>query len=188
MRLRALLPVAALAAATAFTNDLAAVDDLTVSVTMTIAATLDIRWCASDGTGESTAAQSWALGTIALSSVNQSNGASPEGTQPTLRYIENFSNCTVDISAECSDTASWTAESAAGANQFKMEANLANGAYTTLDPVAVDDFIELAEHATNTVRSSEIGLQFTAPSSITLGAGVTQTITVTFTATADTGD
>lgn len=162
----------------------AATQDLTVTVTLTIAADISVVWTDAPGTDDVTTAQTWALGSVALATPYLS---STQGTIPVRRYIQNLSNASVDIAVVCSNSTSWSvvAVGALGsANQFAMESNHTAGAYSSLH-ASVTDFID---DLANNALSGQILLRMTTPTSITLGGGLTQTITVTYTATADNGD
>lgn len=190
MRLRSLISVAALAAAASLGGQVQAATALTVNVTLTIDATIDVNWCLTSGAGDDPAAQSWILGaTIPLSTAHESAGTGLDGTTPVARFIENNSNATVDIAVASGNSTNWNVAAAAGVNEFKMEAKLNQGGTYVSIASSVNDWINnLAHHAGSTVRSGEVFLQLTTPSSITIGGGRQQTIVVTFTASADSGD
>jgi len=162
----------------------AATQDRTVTVTLTIAADISVVWCDNTGASDITTAQSWALGSVALAAAYISD---TQGTPPVRRYIQNLSNAAVDIAAVCSSSTSWSVvdiASIGSANQFAMESNHTAGAYRTLHASYADFIGNLANNAV----SGQILLRITTPTTITLGGGLTQTITVTYTATADNGD
>ena len=185
MRMRSLISVAALAAAASLGGQVQA-STATVNVTLTIDAVLSINWCDTTGVTESFLAQTWAMGTgIALNTAYHTVGASPRATIPALRFIENKSNCVVDIAAVSSASTNWAVGSAVGTNTFVMEASLNSGTYATIHASVANFIADLPNHAGNTLRSTEIGLQLTTPNAVTIGGGRQQTITVTFTATAD---
>lgn len=191
MRLRSLISVTALAAAASFGSQVQAATT-TCNVTLTIDAVLAINWCDSAGANDSVAAQTWAMGTgVALNTIYHTVAATPatagstlKATIPTLRFIENNSNCTVNIAVVSSNSTNWSVAAAAAANAFKMEANYGGAGYATIHTSVANFIANLDHHAASTVRSSEIGLQITTPTSITIGGGRSQTITVTFTASA----
>jgi hypothetical protein len=161
-----------------------AATDLTVTVTLTIPATISVVWCDNAGANDSTTAQTWALGSVALATPYVSD---TQGTQPVLKYIQNLSNASVDIAAVCSNSTSWsvvTPGALGSANQFAMESNHTAGAYSSLHASVTDFIDDLAFNA----FSGQILLRLTTPTSITIGGGLTQTITVTYTASADNGD
>ena len=190
MRLRSLISVAALAAAASLGGQVQAATALTVNVTLTIDATIDVNWCLTSGAGDDATAQAWVLGaSIPLNTAHQSTGTGADGTAPVARFIENNSNATVDIAVVCGNSTNWNVGPTAAANVFMMQAKIdAGGTYVSID-TSVNDWINnLAHHAASTVRSGEVFLQLTTPSSITVGGGRQQTIVVTFTASADSGD
>jgi hypothetical protein len=159
----------------------AANSTLQVTVTLTIAADINVVWCASDGTGDVTTAQTWALGSVALGTAYDSD---TQGTQPTLKYIQNNSNTTVDIAAVCGNSTSWSIvdiTSIGSANQFAMESKVGAGAYVSIHSSVANHIANL----TNGTVSGKMVLKITTPTSITIGGGIIQTITVTYTAAVD---
>ena len=192
MRMRSLISVAALAAAASLGGQVQAAA-ITCDVTLTIDAVLAINWCDSAGANDSVGAQTWAMGSaVALNSIYHTVAATPatagtafRATIPTLRFIENSSNCTVDISVQSAGSTNWSVAAAAAANAFKMEVNYNGTGYATINTPVANFIANLLHHATSSVRSSEIGLQISTPTSITVGGGRVQTIVVTFTAAAD---
>lgn len=159
----------------------AASEALTVNVTFTIASSVDVDWSDNGATTADTA-QTWAAGTLALSGTYVSD---TDGVAPTLQYIKNNgSNAAVDISAVCGNSTSWSVGAAAGANTFQMEAKVGAGSYVSLESAQADIINNLASNGT----SGKIVLRLKTPTSITVGGGLSQTVAVTFTATADNGD
>ncbi len=168
----------------------AAVDNVTVAVTVTVGYDIAAHFGTSTGASPQTS-QTWAIGTITRNGVYLSD---THGTIPGQEYIQNESNYWVDIEASCGNSFSWTVGSAVGTNVFKMEGRVNGGlhsnAYVSLH-TAVTDFVNNLG-AKNLVGATDscarMLLRLSAPSNITQGAGFQQSVTVTYTVSVDNGD
>lgn len=150
------------------------VDNVQVVVTMSISTDIAVVWCDSGGSNDTTAAQSWAMGTVALSNTYTYTQGSP----PTYQYLQNNSNTVIDVDISCGNSNSWLKGAAAGQDTFAMSAQVGGaGGYTNLNSNWVDAIDDLANGA-----YSQVELQIQTPTSITVGGGVAQTIAVTLTA------
>lgn len=156
----------------------AAVDNVQVNCTLTIAGSISLTFCDNAGANASTTAVAWALG-AATTSATYVAGTNGSLTPATSTHLRNLSNTTVDIDGTVSDSASWTAENAASANQFRMRGQINGLGYITLVEGAQTEVINGLTVAANQVPWL---LELATPTSITVGGGIQQTITVTFTA------
>ncbi len=185
----ALLGLAAPAQAAVPTPESATV---TVAVTMVVGYNINIHFGNIDGSNPQLT-QAWAVGTIVRNGVYVSN---VDGSYPLQEYIQNESNYWVDISVSCSNSYSWTVGPNVGTNIFKMEARVNGGlhsnAYVSVDTPVFDHINNLASTGLlgpgHVDAAARILLRLSAPSDITRGAGLQQSITVTYTASADNGD
>ena len=153
---------------------LRAVDNVQISVSLLIAGDIAVHWCDAAGNNDTTSAQGWALGTVALSNTYTYT----QGTPPTYQYLQNNSNTTIDVNLSCGNSTSWSKGAAAGQDTFAMAAMTGGaGGYTNLNGTWVDALDDIANGA-----YAQVELQIETPTSITIGGGVAQTITVTCTA------
>jgi len=181
---RHLLSVAAVVGAAALGGQVHAATALQVDVSVTIAANINVVWCASDGTGDVTTNQTWTLPTAAIATTYVTG---TDGTAPTLRYLQNnATNCEIDVAATVANSYSWNRAAAVGTvNEFRMRTQVNAGGYSVLSGTGVQVINNLAVAA---VTAGVIDLELVTPTTINKGAGLTQLITVTFTASADDGD
>lgn len=169
----------------------AADTDVAVTVTLTIAADIQIVWCDNLGANQDDANQTWSLGAVSLSTTydtDTGDGTNATGgggaSAPAVNYLRNIGNTTVDVDISCDDTGtSWSSAAAAGANAFLMESDPGSASYTALN-VTHSDAIDALPNDGATF-AGPIYLRLSTPSSITVGGGVSQTITVTYTASLD---
>lgn len=176
---------------------LAAVDNLQVNVTVTIAASISVTWCDSAGNNDTTTAQTWAIGNATIAGIYDTdtandpptageywaNGAGTDAGVPTYAYIQNLSNTAVDVDLTCANSANWNCEAAAATNAFRMRASVDGGtAWNALDDVTA---WEAHNALGNGALTGAILLELSAPTFVTAGLGVQQTIVVTATASVD---
>lgn len=182
---------------------MAVTENLTINVTVMIADDVNVTWCDNLGANDSDAAQVWALGTKAIATTYVT---ASDGTPPTLQYIQNVgTNSQVDISASCSNSYSWTAVAAVGAaNQFRLRGKVADSVGYSAGPPVISGGSAYASYHTsqtdiiqnlcpvaegvNTSVSGLVELELITPTTITRGGGLSQTIVVTYVASADNGD
>jgi hypothetical protein len=139
---------------------------LDVNITFTIDHVIAVEWA---GTGHSgTGAKTWTIGTIAL------DGTTGSPVDVDLIIVTNV--------------AGWTAGSDSGANTYEIRAAVgaaniaALRAASNITTTNTANFINALAAAGTT---SEIDFLFDAPSTISSGAGVAQTIVLRFTASLD---
>lgn len=138
----------------------------TMNVTVTISASLSITMTPS----------TWAVGNVAESAVCTSDTT---GTPVTIG-VTNDSNYTAKITIQTGNSANWTAEAAAGTDQFLMECLGGDlSSYTDIDSAQNLD----ASIAAHTRVSDDPKLRLSVPTITTVG-GTEQTIVVTVTVSA----
>lgn len=166
----------------AFSARAHAASSIEITVTLTIAADIQIVWCDNLAANDTTTAQTWALGTVALSSTYDYL----TGTAPTYQYIQNNGNTTVDVDLSAGNsTSGWTADGP-GANAFLILYDINDsGTYSSdgANSSTRTDAVNALANDGSTVAHVECQLQ--TPTSITVGGGVSQSITVTATASID---
>lgn len=164
-----------------------AATSLDVNITFTIADIIAVQW-----NDDTTAAKTWALGTVTLDTVYET--VTPDGTWNggagalSIENVSSQTNTTVDIDLQIqADPVGWSDGLTNGADTYVVKAMIGAADTTDLNTngsivrtaTALTDFIN---NLANGGDSGEIDLQLELPDTITTGAGAGQTITLRFTA------
>jgi hypothetical protein len=164
---------------------------LDVNITFTIDHVIAVEWA---GTGHSgTGAKTWTIGTIALdgeyNTLTPTHGTGGSWTDDLRITNVSTTGSPVDVDLIIvTNVAGWTAGSDSGANTYEIRAAVgaaniaALRAASNITTTNTANFINALAAAGTT---SEIDFLFDAPSTISSGAGVAQTIVLRFTASLD---
>ncbi len=163
---------------------------LDVNITFTIADIVAVQW--NDAT---TAAKTWALGTVSLNNTYETftptAGTTWAAGPLSIMNVSSQTNTTVDIDLNiASTTTSWTDSGAAnGADSYVVKAKIGASSAADLNTTGLfvrsgvnGPLVDFVNNLANGGNSGKIDFQIQLPSTITSGAGSPQSIVLRFTA------